>query len=234
MTVSQSVLSSLREQQSSRVEMSKNNKSTKSGKQTLLKQFNSIQAVQFINMGQMDVNKPYRVTGIKKTKFEFGTRVCVELDHKEKLCLPERYNLLKDEEIEEIRNGNFCLINRGTEGKGKMKPYKLELTPVSKHLPPPLPHASAVNLTQSTSSSRATAAAGAQPPPPPPPPPSSSAPKDYSGASAVEDDDETDIDEDNDDEQQGQQGQVDSGYAAASQYGFYLDDGDQPSQYFLN
>lgn len=89
----------------------------------LLKQFNSIKPLDYINLSSMVVNKPYRVTAIRKTETKFGDRLSLDLDYKVKVFLPERYNRMSDDEIAVMGGGNYVLINRGTEGKA----FKLEI-----------------------------------------------------------------------------------------------------------
>lgn len=73
-------------------------KSSKSSK-NLLKPFNSIKPLDYINASSMVVNKQYRVTPIKKTETKFGYRISAELDNEVTVYLPEIYNRMSEKKI---------------------------------------------------------------------------------------------------------------------------------------
>lgn len=94
-------------------------KKSKSKATSLQEKLNQeLRGYQYINLSGMETNKPYLITGIKKSNTRFGDRLVAELEKTYRLYLPERYYTgLTERQIQELGGGQYTVTKTGLNDK---------------------------------------------------------------------------------------------------------------------
>lgn len=79
---------------------------------TLVNKFNTLNTKPVMHIKEMEILTKYVITKANRVTTKYGTTIQVEVEN-HKMFLPNRYNILTDDDVEELNTGAFCVYREG-------------------------------------------------------------------------------------------------------------------------